>query len=77
MLSKIRLYPSMYADDTSLCYQTSDINELNEAINNDLMQSDTWLKGNIFFLNVAKANCMLIATKQKHSYLKNQNEDFH
>ena len=27
---------SMYADDTSLCYQSSDINELNEAINNDL-----------------------------------------
>ena len=24
---------SMYADDTSLCYQSSDINELNEAIN--------------------------------------------
>ena len=27
---------SMYVDDTSLCYQSSDINELNEAINNDL-----------------------------------------
>ena len=27
---------SMYADDTSLCYQSSDIDELNKAINNDL-----------------------------------------
>ena len=27
---------SMYADDTSLCYQSSDINALNEAINKDL-----------------------------------------
>ena len=35
---------SMYADDTNLCYQTSGINNLNNAINNDLMQFDTWLK---------------------------------
>ena len=33
---------TMYADDTSLCYQTSDINNLNNAINSDLMQLDTW-----------------------------------
>ena len=32
---------SMYADDTSLCYQSSDINVLNEAINNDLKQLDS------------------------------------
>ena len=67
---------SMYADDTSLCYQTSDINNLNDAINNDLMQLDTWLKGNKLSLNVAKTNYMLIA-KQKHSYLKYRNENLH
>ena len=61
---------SMYADDTSLCYQTSDINNHNNAINNDLMQLDTWQKGNKLSLNVAKTNCMLIATKQMHSYVK-------
>ena len=27
---------SMYADDTSLCFQSLDINKLNEVINNDL-----------------------------------------
>ena len=68
---------SMYADDTSLCYQISDINNLNNAINNDLMQLDTWLKGNKLSLNVAKTNCMLISTKQKHSYLKYRNENLH
>ena len=61
---------SMYADDTSLCYQTLDINNINNAINNNLMQLDTWLKGNKLSLNIAKTNCMLTATKQKHSYLK-------
>ena len=45
---------SMYADDASLCYQTSDINNLNDAIDNDLMQLDNWLKGNTLSLNVAK-----------------------
>ena len=68
---------SMYADNTSLCYQTSDVNNLKDAINNDLMQLDTWLKGNKLSLNVAKTNCMLIVTKQKHSYLKYRNENLH
>ena len=65
----------MYADDTSLCYQSSDINELNEAINNDLKQLDIWLQGNKLFLNVANTNSMLVSTKQKHNILKSRNED--
>ena len=66
---------SMYADDTSLCYQASDIETLNEAIINDLIQLETWLKGNKLSLNVAKPNSMLISTKQKHKILKNRDED--
>ena len=54
---------SMYADDTSLCYQSSDITQLNEAINGDLKQLDTWLQGNKLSLNVAKAYSMLVSTK--------------
>ena len=55
---------SMYADDTSLCYQSSDIDELNEAINKDLKQ-----------LDIAKTNSMLVATKQKHNIHKSRNDD--
>ena len=65
----------MYADDTSLCYQSSDINELNEAINIDLKQLDIWLQGNKLSLNVAKTNFMLVATKQTHNVLKSRNDD--
>ena len=61
---------SMYADDMSLCYQTSDINNHNNAMNSDRMQLDTWLKDNKLSLHVAKTNRMSIATKQKHCYLK-------
>ena len=32
---------SMYADDTSLCYQSHDLTRLNEAINNDLRKLDS------------------------------------
>ena len=66
---------SMYVDDTSLCYQSSDINALNEAINNDLKQLDIWLQGNKHSSNVAKTNSMLVSTKQKHNILKSRNED--
>ena len=66
---------SMYADDTSLCYQSHDLTRLNEAINSDLRKLDTWLQGNKLSLNVAKTHSMLISTKQKHNILKSQNKD--
>ena len=66
---------SMYADDTSLCYQSSDITRLNEAINSDLKQLDTWLQGNKLSLNVAKTHSMLVSTKQRHNILQCQNKE--
>ena len=48
---------------------------LNEAINNDLKQLNTWIQGNKLSLNVTKTNAMLVSTKQKHNILKSQNED--
>ena len=65
----------MYADDTSLSYQSHDLTRLNEAINSDLRKLDTWLQGNELSLNVAKTHSMLISTKQKHNILKSQNKD--
>ena len=66
---------SMYADDTTLCYQSHDLARLNEAINSDLKKLDTWLQGNKLSLNVAKTHSMLISTKQKQNSLKSQNKD--
>ena len=66
----------MYTDDTSLCCQSSDINVLNEAINSDLKQLDTWLRGNKLSLNVAKTNSMLVSTRQRHNILKIRNVEF-
>ena len=65
---------SMYVDDTSLCHQSSDITQLNEAINSDLAQVEKWLKGNKLSLNVMKTHSMLISTKPKHETLANEGE---
>jgi len=55
----------MYADDTSACYHSHKIIQLNEAINNDLYKLEKWLEGNTLSLNVVKTRAMLIYTKQK------------
>ena len=54
----------MYADDTSLCYQSHDLTPLNEAINSDLRKLGSWSQGNKLSLNVAKAHSTLISTKE-------------
>ena len=68
---------SMYADDTSLCYQVSNMTQLIEAINMDLKELDTWLQGNKLSLNVAKTHSMLLSTKQRKNTHKSRNETFH
>ena len=65
---------SMYADDTSICHQSFDIAQMNEAINSDLAKVEKWLKGNKLSLNVTKTHAMLVSTKPKHKTLKNQGE---
>ena len=62
----------MYADDTSLCYQSLDTNKRNEVINNGLEKLQKWLIGNNLSLNARETQSMLISTKQKHTILRNQ-----
>ena len=64
----------MYADYTSLYYQALDTTQLNETINNDFTLIEQWLRGNKLSLNVMKTHSMLISPKQKHTFLKYQNE---
>ena len=65
----------MYADDTSICYHSHEITQLNEAINNDLYKLEKWLEGNKLSLNVVKTRAMLISIKQKYKDLQNQGHD--
>ena len=63
---------SMYADDTSLSYQSLDINKLNEVSNNDLEKLQKWLIGNKLSFNAMNTQSMLISTMQKHTISRNQ-----
>ena len=65
----------MYADDTSLCLKSKDIFQLNRAMNRDLEDLDSWLKGNKLSLNIVKTQSMLIATKPRHKALNNTAEN--
>ena len=65
---------SMYADDTSLSFKSKILTHLNEAMNDDLMSLESWLKGNKISLNVAKTHTMLICSKSKQRALINSNE---
>ena len=67
---------SMYADDTSLYYLSSDISQLNDALNEDLKKLDRRLKGNKLSLNVVKTRSMLITTKQRKKYLETSDQNF-
>ena len=50
-----KLFDCAYdADDTSLCLKSNDIFELNKAMNRDLEDLDSWLKGNKLSLKVVK-----------------------
>ena len=61
---------SMFANDTTVFLRSKNIKGLNEAINNDLRDLDSWLKGNRLSLNVAKTQGMLSCTKNKHKSLE-------
>ena len=55
----------MYADDTSLCFKSTDLSWINESLNEDLSHLDAWLTSNKLSLNVARIQSMLVSTKAK------------
>ena len=57
---------STYADDTSLTFQSQDISQLNQTINDDLKHLDLWMQGNKLSLHMSKTQSMRICTKPKH-----------
>ena len=65
----------MYADDTSLCFQSKDLSRVNEALNEDLSPLDAWLISNKLSLNVAKTKSMLVSTKAKRKALNTSNQN--
>ena len=65
----------MYADDTSLCFKSKDLSQLNEALNDDLPCLDTWLISNNLSLTVAKTQSMFVSAKAKRKALDKSNQN--
>ena len=65
----------MYADYTSLCFKSTDLSLLSEALNEDLSRLDAWWISNKFSLNLGKTQSMLVSTKTKRKalYMSNPN----
>ena len=66
---------SMYADDTSLCFKSKDLSQLNEALNEDLLRLDACLISNKLSLNVAKTQSVLVSNKAKRKALDKSSQN--
>ena len=55
----------MYADDTNLTVRSSDINNLEEALNSEMCNIHQWLLSNKLTLNFDKTEYMIIGTRQR------------
>ena len=59
------LYIKLFADDTFLCAQNSDIDLLENEVNSELQKVYEWLAANKLTLNTDKSKFMIITNKKK------------
>ena len=55
----------MYADDTHLTFASNNIETINDVMNHDLSNVNTWLAANKLTLNSSKTKFMLIGLRQR------------
>ena len=54
----------MFADDTSLSYSSSNINEIEQRLNSDMIKIYNWSTKWLVDFNPQKTKCMLFSTNQ-------------
>ena len=60
----------MYADDTTICYSSDNMEDLSAVVNSELLRLNRWLRGNKLSLNIIKTQAMIIGSKQKLYHMK-------
>ena len=55
----------MYADDTSICYSSSSLVDIDQTLNSELNDLKLWLQGNKLSLNVLKTQAMVVGSQPK------------
>ena len=54
----------MYADDTNITFHSRNLTELEDTMNMELINLNTWLTSNKLSLNIAKTEFMVIGSRQ-------------
>jgi hypothetical protein len=62
------LISSMYADDTNISFQSSNLSDLEEIMNTELSSLNIWLNANRLSLNITKTEFMVIGSRQRLMY---------
>lgn len=57
--------PRMYADDTNISYCGSNLDDLEQKMNLELINLSNWLNANKLSLNIAKTEFMIIGSRQR------------
>jgi hypothetical protein len=58
----------MYADDTNISFQSSNLTDLEEIMNTKLSSLNTWLNANRLSLNITKTKFMVFGSRQRLMY---------
>jgi hypothetical protein len=58
----------MYADDTNISFQSSNLTDLEEIMNTKLSSLNTWLNANRLSLNITKTEFMVFGSRQRLMY---------
>ena len=64
----------MYADDTNITFHSHDLSELEDAMNAELINLNTWLQSNKLSLNIAKTELMVIGSRQRLATFSETND---
>ena len=65
-----KAHATMYADDTTICCSSDNIEDLNAVVNAELTCLNEWLRGNKLSLNIIKTQAMVVGSKRKISHIK-------
>ena len=61
--NKLKFY--LFADDTNIFYQCSDLDCLQKTVNTELKKLSLWINANRLALNISKTNFVIFAAKNK------------
>ena len=63
--------PRMFADDTSVSYASDSLDEIQNVINSELKNLNSWLIANRLSLNITKTEFMIIGSRQRMNATQN------